>query len=54
MALRQEGALSISHDGDYVVATVIAEPLKAELRQSFKLLADKAALAVRNESSLNV
>jgi len=35
-ALYQEGRLSISHDGDYVVATVIAEPLAEDLRSIFK------------------
>lgn len=34
-SLQQEGALSISHDGDYVVATVIAEPMKPELLDAF-------------------
>ncbi|KAK5093948.1 hypothetical protein LTR70_004474 [Exophiala xenobiotica] len=33
---RQEGRLSISHDGDYVVATVIAEPLNEQMRNVFK------------------
>jgi len=32
----QEGRLSISHDGDYVVATVIAEPLTEHMRNVFK------------------
>lgn len=35
-APRQEGRLSISHDGDYVVATVIAEPLSEQMRNVFK------------------
>lgn len=34
-ALQQEGQLSISHDADYVVATVIAEPLRKDLRRVF-------------------
>lgn len=34
-ALRQEGRLSISHDGEYCVATVIAEPLSEELMSLF-------------------
>ena len=33
---QQEGRLSISHDGDYVVATVIAEPLNEDLRSLFE------------------
>ena len=33
---QQEGRLSISHDGDYVVATVIAEPLDQDLRSLFE------------------
>lgn len=41
----QEGALSISHDGDYVVATVVAEPLKEELRNIFILRSEKAIKA---------
>lgn len=35
-APRQEGRLSISHDGDYVVATVVAEPLNEQMRNVFK------------------
>lgn len=35
-ALRQEGRLSISHDGEYCVATVIAEPLSEELMSVFQ------------------
>ena len=34
--LYQEGALSISHDGDYATATVIAEPLEPKLLAHFK------------------
>lgn len=34
--LRQEGRLSVSHDGDYCVATVIAEPLNEELLSVFQ------------------
>ncbi|KAJ9664538.1 hypothetical protein H2198_000189 [Neophaeococcomyces mojaviensis] len=40
--LRQHGQLSISHDGDYVVATVIAEPLRKNLRKVFQRRAEKA------------
>lgn len=32
----QEGCLSISHDGDYVVGTVIAEPLTEQMRSLFE------------------
>lgn len=35
-ALRQEGRLSISHDGEYCVATVMAEPLSEELISVFR------------------
>lgn len=34
--LQQDGRLSISHDGDYCVATVIAEPLDRELLMFFQ------------------
>lgn len=34
--LQQEGRLSISHDGEYCIATVIAEPLNEELLSVFK------------------
>lgn len=34
--LHQEGILSISHDGEYCVATVIAEPLEEQLLATFE------------------
>lgn len=45
--LRQDGRLSISHDGDYCVATVIAEPLDEELLTIFR----KTTAAVKEQAN---
>ena len=48
--LRQHGQLSISHDGDYVVATVIAAPLRKKLRKRFQGRTEEAKKKVTSIS----
>lgn len=50
----QEGKLSISHDGDYAVATVFAEPLCDDIASSLKAQIASAQAKVNGRASLTL